>query len=86
MRVIPGAVHSWHTGMATAQLAMNTVIRNWQIFPAMLAGMGAGVALLILLIPVLVGLFGAMAALRLLPRTMAISGKPRLALTLEEQR
>jgi hypothetical protein len=28
----------------------------------------------------------AMAALRLLPRTMAISRKPRLALTLEEQR
>jgi len=28
----------------------------------------------------------AMAALRFLPRTMAISRKPRLALTLEEQR
>ena len=60
LRVILGAIHSWHTGMATAQLAMRTVNRNWQIFPAMLAGMGAGVALLILLMPVLVGLFGAM--------------------------
>jgi len=62
------------TGMASAWLATVIVDPTWHMLTAMLAGMAAGMGLSLILMPLLVGLFGAMEVMLPVMLTAMLAG------------
>jgi len=62
------------TGMATAWLATGIVDPSWHMLTAMLAGMAAGMGFSLILMPLFVGLFGAMEVMLPVMLTAMLAG------------